>query len=108
MRRTFFLLHARSLWGGTIPALVISYAGPVTAQRLVGSYGRLDATDQATFSDIMVGDLSLPELFHFGEKQESFWMFSCFVLALFFIFPSPLPERVTIDWGSIGGKIEWK
>ena len=44
MRRTFFLLFARSLWGGTIPALVISYAGPVTAQCLVGSCGRLDAT----------------------------------------------------------------
>ena len=76
--RTFFLLFARSLWGGTIQALVISYAGPVTAQCLVGSCGRLDATDQATFSVIMVGDLSLPELFYFGEKQESFWPFSLF------------------------------
>ena len=35
-------------------------------------------------------------------------MFSGFVLALVFIFSPFPPERVTIDWGSIGDKIEGK
>ena len=48
-------------------ALIIGHMGSVTAQGLVGSYGKLDAINQATLLDIMVRYLSLPESFHFGE-----------------------------------------
>ena len=34
-------------------------------------------------------------------------MFFLFCFGPFLSFP-PLSERVTIDWGGIGGKIEWK
>ena len=47
-----------------IRALIIGHMGSLT---LVCSCGKLDATNQATFLDTMVRDLSLPESFHFGE-----------------------------------------
>ena len=97
MRRTFFLLFARSLWGGTIPALVIRSV-------LMGGWMlqtkppfRISWSEICRFlsCSILVNSRS-----HFGRFLVLFWPFSLF-------FP-PLSERVTMDWGGIGGKIEWK
>ena len=67
MRGIFFLALSRIFGGRMMRALIIGYMGSVTTQGLVGSYGKLDATNQATFLDIMVRDLSLLESFYFGE-----------------------------------------
>ena len=83
--------------------MTIGYAGPATAQGMVGSCVMPDATSQTTFSYLIVRGLSLLEPFHFGEEHGLLRRFPVlFALSFSFLF------SVTIDWGGIGCRMRDK